>query len=83
MTITQTIKYGDIESCKKKRNTFLYHLAKEQYCCIIGPFKGSAILTLSPSLAPTNEKDSGKQSNFAPADAASFAEKYPTEEFFN
>lgn len=40
---------------------------------MMGPSKGSATLTLSPSLAPIKEKLSGKQSNFAPAAAASFA----------
>lgn len=39
---------------------------------MIGPSKGSAILTLSPASIPMYEKLSGKQSNFAPAEAASF-----------
>lgn len=79
---SETIVHGDIESIQTS-DTSLDYLAKEQYCCIIGPSKGSAILTLSPSLAPTKENASGKHSNFAPADAASFAEKHPTKQLFN
>lgn len=48
------------------------YLAREQYPCITGPSNACATLILSPSLAPTYEKLSGKQSNFAPAEAASF-----------
>lgn len=48
------------------------YLARAQYPFIIGPSKGSAILRLSPFFAPTNEKFSGKQTSFAPAEAASY-----------
>lgn len=50
----------------------LLYLASEQYLCIIGPSKGSAILRDSPLFVPTNEKLSGKQSNFTPSNAASY-----------